>query len=118
MYRDSEIGVIFHHGVLSRSALSVRVAQLVSFLFALVYGLLVARFLFVYVQASPSPFVLWVGKTTDVVYLPLRQLLADGRDPAGHPLAWSILLVIAACAVVQWSVVSWLREIARPKLQE
>src|SRR5450432_329752 len=110
MYRDSEIGVVFHHGVLSRSAFPLRLAQLVSFLFSLVYGLLVTRFLLVYVQAGPSPFVLWVTRATDLVCLPLRHVFADGKDPAGHPVAWAILLLIAAFAVVQWGVVSWLRD--------
>jgi putative effector of murein hydrolase LrgA (UPF0299 family) len=117
MYRDSEIGVVFHHGVLSRSAFPLRLAQVVSVLFSLVYAALVTRFLLVYVQAGPSPFAQWVAKATNVVYLPLRSVFADGHDSAGHPVAWAILLVIAAGAVVQWSVVSWLREVARPKLE-
>jgi uncharacterized protein YggT (Ycf19 family) len=118
MYRDSEIGVVFHHGVLSRSAFALRLAQLVSALFVLVYGVLVARFLLVYVQAAQSPFVYWVDRVTDPAYRPIRLLVANGRDAAGHPVAWAILLAIAACAVVQWSLVAMLRGVGRPRLEE
>jgi uncharacterized protein YggT (Ycf19 family) len=116
MYRDSEIGVVFHHGVLSRSTFPVRVAQLLSILFAVVYAALGARFLLRYVQAPSSPFVLWVDRLTDRVYVPLRALVPDGSDRAGHPLAWSLLLAIAACALAQWCVIAFLRDVSRPRL--
>ncbi len=61
MYRDSEIGVFFHHGVLARSAFPLRLAQIVSALFSLAYAALVTRFLLIYVQAGPSPFSGWVS---------------------------------------------------------
>jgi uncharacterized protein YggT (Ycf19 family) len=118
MYRDSEIGVVFHHGVMSRSAFPLRVAQLVSVLFALVYAALITRFVLLYAAAPASQFMYWLGKVTNVVYVPLRVFIADGRDPAGHPIAWSLLVAIAACAIVQFFLVSWLREVARPGLSE
>ncbi|MGO8992720.1 MAG: hypothetical protein ACLQVI_05295 [Polyangiaceae bacterium] len=118
MYRDSEIGVIFHHGVLSRSAFPLRLAQGVSFLFSLVYAALATRFLLEYVQAPASRFGYWVGRVTDVAYVPLRVFFRTGHDPAGHPVAWALLVAIVAFAVVQWSLVSWLRDVARPTLEE
>ena len=118
MYRDSEIGVVFHHGVLSRSAFPLRLAQVLSVLFSLVYGALVARFLLLYVQARPSPFEHWVATITNFAYVPLRELFKDGRDAAGHPVAWSLLVAVAACAVLQWSLIRVLREVARPRLEE
>jgi uncharacterized protein YggT (Ycf19 family) len=118
MYRDSEIGVVFHHGVLSRSAFALRLAQLVSALFVLVYGALVARFLLVYVQAAQSPFVYWINRVTDPVFRPIQLLIANGRDAAGHPVAWAILIAIGASAVLQWSVVAMLRGVARPRLDD
>ena len=48
----------------------------------------------------------------------LCALFAAGHDPAGHPIAWSLLVAIAACAIVQFFLVSWLREVARPGLSE
>jgi hypothetical protein len=117
MYRDSEIGVVFHHGVLSRSAVPLRVAQVLSVLFSLVYGVLAARFLFEYVQAGPSPFVVAVAKITDYVYLPLRHTFANGHDPAGHPVAWSIVVAIGALALLHGVIIHWLRDVARPRLE-
>jgi len=117
MYRDSEIGVVFHHGVLSRSAFPLRLAQVLSVLFSLVYGILAARFLLEYVQAGPSPFVGAVAKVTDYVYLPLRHAFANGHDPAGHPVAWSIVVAIGAFALVHWVIIHWLRDVARPRLE-
>jgi hypothetical protein len=114
MYRDTEIGLVFHHGVLARHSLPLRLAQVVGALFSLVYAVLFTRFLLIYVQAGASPFVQWVAKATDVVYVPLRQVLANGKDAAGHPIAWSLLALMAVLAVAQWSLVSWLREVARP----
>ena len=118
MYRDSEIGVFFHHGVLARSALPIRLAQLVSALFSIAYAVLGARFLLVYVQARPTPFGAWIAKATDFVYLPVRALIRDGHDRAGHPVAWALLIAIALGAVVQLCVVSWLRGVARPRLED
>jgi hypothetical protein len=118
MYRDSEIGVVFHHGVLSRSAFPLRMAQLISFLFSLAYAALITRFVLMYAEAPASHFVYWLGKITNVVYLPLHAFIADGHDPAGHPIAWSLLVAIGACIVVQWSIVSWLRDVARPGISE
>jgi uncharacterized protein YggT (Ycf19 family) len=117
MYRDSEIGVVFHHGVLSRSAFPLRVAQLLNVLFALAYGALATRFLLHYVQVSSSPFVAWLARVTDPVYVPLRALVADGKDPAGHPVAWALLIAIGAFAVVQLCIISLLRGLSRPRLE-
>jgi len=114
MYRDSDLGVVFHHGVLARHAFPLRVAQGLNVLFTAVYAVLATRFLLVYVQAAPSPFEHWVARITDVIYLPLKQVFANGHDPAGHPLAWGLVVAAVVLVVVQWSVVRWLREVARP----
>jgi uncharacterized protein YggT (Ycf19 family) len=118
MYRDSELGVVFHHGVLSRSAFPLRVAQLVSILFSLAYAALITRFVLLYAAAPASQFMYWLGKVTNVVYVPLHAFIADGHDPAGHLIAWSLLAAIAVCAIVQFFLVSWLRDVARPGLSE
>jgi hypothetical protein len=118
MYRDSEIGVFFHHGVLARSSFPIRLAQVVTALFTVAYAALVARFLLVYVQAGSSPFAAWLATVTNVVYLPIRALVRDGHDPAGHPVAWALLVVIALAAVVQVLLVTWLRGVTRPRSEE
>jgi uncharacterized protein YggT (Ycf19 family) len=114
MYRDQELGVVFHHGVLARSAVPLRVAQLVKIPFSVVYAVLAIRFLLEYVQAGPSAFALWVDRLTDSIFVPMRALFATGSDPAGHPIAWSLLVAIGAFTVVQTVLVNWLREVAPP----
>jgi uncharacterized protein YggT (Ycf19 family) len=118
MYRDHELGVVFHHGVLARSAVPLRLAQVVRVPFALVYVVLATRFVLEYVGARPSVFAQWVARLTNPLFIPLRGLFATGHDPAGHPVAWSLLVAIGACAVVQWVLVSWLRDVARPGVTE
>jgi uncharacterized protein YggT (Ycf19 family) len=114
MYKDHELGVVFHHGVLARHPFPLRLAQVLNVLFTAVYALLATRFLLVYVQAAPSPFAYWVARATDPVYVPLRELFKNGHDAAGHPLAWALVITMLALVAVQWSLVSWLREVARP----
>jgi uncharacterized protein YggT (Ycf19 family) len=114
MYRDQELGVVFHHGVLARSAVPLRAVQVVRVPFAVVYAVLATRFVLEYVQAGPSQFVQWVAQLTNPVFVPMRVLFATGSDPAGHPIAWSLLVAIGALVVVQMTLVGWLREVARP----
>jgi hypothetical protein len=115
MYRDTELGVVFHQGVLSRSPFAMRMTQVANFLFTLVYLLLGARFVAEYVRAPVVPLVAWLDRATDVVYVPLRQHLANGHDAAGHPLAWAILAALATAGLVHRAVVSLLRNVARPR---
>jgi hypothetical protein len=115
MYRDSEIGLVFHHGVLARSAFLLRLIQLLSLAFSFAYALLVARFVFEYVKAPPLPFVQWVGQVTNAVYHPLSAVVANGHDRAGHPIAWAILVALLGCALLQAGLVSSLKRLARPR---
>jgi hypothetical protein len=114
MYRDQELGVVFHHGVLARHAFPLRLAQWVNVLFSAAEGLLFIRFLLIYVQAGASSFTRGVARATDIAYVPMRELFGDGHDAAGHPLAWALVVAGLALAVLQWSIVSWLRDVARP----
>ena len=118
MYRDSEIGVVFHHGVLTRSAVPLRLIQLLNVVFTLVYALLTTRFLLDYVSAPPVPFVEWIAVCTNPIYLPLRAVFPNGHDPAGHPLAWSLLLLGVACALLQGVLVKLLQRAAPPRPAE
>ena len=111
-------GVVFHRGVLSRSPAAVRLIQVVNVLFAVLYALFLTRFLLEYVRAAPSPFAQWIARATDTAYLPVRELFANGHDSAGHPIAWALLVCVAAAAVVHGSVVSLLRNAARPHAEE
>ena len=96
----------------------VRLIQLVNVVFAALYALLVTRFLIEYVRAAPSVFVQWIARASDTAYVPVRELFANGHDAAGHPIAWALLVCLAVAAVIHGSVVSLLRNAARPHAEQ
>ena len=49
----------------------------------------------------------------DFFYAPFKGILANGHDPAGHPIAWSLVIAFAAYAILHGLIVSLLRA-ARP----
>ena len=96
MFRDSETGLVFHRGFIARSAFVVRLIQVVNFLFGVLYALFATRFVLEYIQARPVGFVQMIANATQTFYAPFRGIVANGRDPAGHPVAWSILICMGA----------------------
>jgi hypothetical protein len=86
--------------------------------FTAAYAFLGARFLVEYFAAPSIPFVQWIREMTDHVYRPLGVFFATGHDRAGHPIAWALLVAIAAVAVLQIFVVRWLRRVARPRASD
>jgi uncharacterized protein YggT (Ycf19 family) len=109
MFRDSETGLVFHHGAVWRSPIAPRLIQVVSFLFGLLYLLLGIRFLLVYFEARPVPFVEAIDRWSSVFYAPFRGILPDGHDAAGHPLAWSIVIAFVAYGILHAIIVALLR---------
>ena len=118
MYQDRELGVVFHHGVLTRSVFVLRLIQLLTLAFSAAYALLLTRFVVEYTAAPPVPFVEWIRMITDRVYLPLRAFIATGHDRAGHPIAWALLAALGATAIAHLLVTSSLRRMARPRLED
>ena len=118
MYRDSETGVVFHHGMMTRSPIVPRLIQLVSFLFGILYVLLGIRFVLEYVSARHVAFVDLIDRATEPFYHPFQGILANGRDPAGHPLVWSILVAIGAYALLHALIVGLLRMTARTHIDD
>jgi hypothetical protein len=117
MYRDSETGIVFHRGFILRSRFVVRLIQLVKFLFAVLYTLFAIRFALVYMQAAHVRFSTLIGQATDVFFRPFAGLVANGRDPAGHPVAWSILVAIGAYLMLEVTVIALLRTSARAPVE-
>ena len=117
MYRDSETGVVFHHGMMARSAFVPRVIQAVSFLFGILYMLLGIRFVLEYVSARHVAFVDLIDRATDPFYRPFHGILANGHDAAGHPLAWSILVALGAYVLLHAAIVGLLRMTARARIE-
>jgi uncharacterized protein YggT (Ycf19 family) len=114
MYRDSEFGLAFHDGHIARHPFLLRLAQLVNGLFGVLYALLAIRFVIAYVEAREVPFVAFIHQLTEPFFHPFSGILANGHDPAGHPIAWSIVVAIVAYALLNALVVAILRAIGRP----
>lgn len=114
MYRDSEFGLAFHGGHIARHPFLLRLVQLVNFLFGVLYALFAVRFAIVYVQAREVPFVVWIHDATEPFFRPLEGVIPNGHDPAGHPIAWSILAAVAAYVLLNAVVVGVLRAIGKP----
>ena len=113
MYRDSETGLVIHRGVISHSPVVVRLIQVVNFLFGVLYALFVVRFVLEYVGARPVGFVQMINQGTDVIYRPFRGIVANGSDPGGHPIAWSLVIALVAYALLNAAIVSLLRMATR-----
>jgi uncharacterized protein YggT (Ycf19 family) len=109
MLRDSETGLVFHHGTLWRSPIVPRLIQVVGFLFGLLYLLLAIRFVLEYVEARPVPFVQAIDRWSDVFYAPFRGIVANGHDGAGHPIAWSLVIAFGAYVILHAAIVALLR---------
>jgi uncharacterized protein YggT (Ycf19 family) len=118
MYRDSETGLVFHHGVIARHPFAVRAAQAVNVLFGVLYVLLLGRLVLAYVEARPVPFVAWLNSVTGPFFHPFNGIIAEGHDPGGHPIAWSIVAAIIAYALVNALIVTLLRAVNRPPVEE
>ena len=114
MYRDTEAGLAFHQGNFARHPLLLRLVQLVNFLFGVLYALLATRFVLVYVQARNTVFGSRINEATAPVVHPFQGVIANGHDPAGHPIACSIVLCVAAVALVNVVVVRALRTPGKP----
>ncbi len=113
MYRDSETGLVLHRGVLSRSPFVVRLIQVVSFLFGLLYTLFAVRFVLTYIEARPVGFVQMIVQISDVFFRPFRGIVPNGQDPGGHPIAWSLVIALVAYVLLHAAIVGLLRMTAR-----
>lgn len=118
MYRDSETGIVFHKGFFARSMIAMRLVQLFTLIFKLAYVLFVARFAIEYLQVKLVGQLQIAAQYMDRVIQPFRDFVTIGRDRAGHPLDWAILLALVACAVVHLWIVGALRLIARAPAPE
>jgi len=117
MVRDTETTLVLHGGVFVRQPFALRVAR-VNALFGALYTLFATRLLLTYVGVHTAPFAVWVEQVTEPFVRPLRALVADGRDRAGHPIAWSIVAALVAYGILNVLAVSVLRALGRPNVEE
>ncbi len=117
MVRDTENALVLHGGVFVRQPLALRVAR-VNALFGALYALLFTRLVLTYVGVHAAPFAVWVEQVTGPFVRPLTVLVADGRDRAGHPIAWSIVAALVVYGMLNVLAVIILRALGRPSIEE
>jgi drug/metabolite transporter (DMT)-like permease len=116
MVQDTETGLVFDGGGFVRQPFALRVAQ-ANALFGALYLLLATRLVLTYVGVDAASFAVWVRHVTAPFVLPLVQLVSDGTDPAGHPIAWSIVIALVVYGIVHGLLVRTLRAIGRPHFE-
>jgi uncharacterized protein YggT (Ycf19 family) len=117
MVPESEAELVFQGGVFVRHPIALRVAR-VNALFGALYVLFASRLVLTYVGVRTAPFAVWVEQVTAPFLRPLRLFVADGRDRAGHTIAWPIVAALVAYGVVNALAVSVLRAMGRPNVEE
>lgn len=116
---DTETGLVLHRGLMVRSPLAIRALQVLAAVFGVAYLLLATRFVLTYVGANRSAgFAQFVWDCTAAIYAPFHWLLQRGDDGAGHPLEWSLLVAIAAYAVLHALLRKLVLTLARPRTVE
>jgi len=109
--------LVFHRGLIVRSTIAIRALQLTAALFSAIYLLLGARLILTYVGADRSTdFARLIWASTEALYTPFPPVrwLSVGDDGAGHPLEWSLIVAIAAYAVVHVLIRKMVLFLARP----
>jgi uncharacterized protein YggT (Ycf19 family) len=116
---DSETGLVIHRGFITRSPVAIRVIQVVSFVFGLLYLVLGTRFVLEYISANRgSGFVQFIETVSNPFYAPFRRIVSNGSDGAGHPLVWSIVIALVAYAILHAVIVKLLHMIARAPIED
>jgi uncharacterized protein YggT (Ycf19 family) len=89
------------------------VASVLDLLFGLLYALLFVRFLLVFFGARPGAgFYQLIHGVTEPFYRPFEGLFATSSFE-GWRVEWSILVAIAAYAILHWIIRGVLRLVAR-----
>lgn len=82
-----------------------RVAQVLDYMFGVVYALLAMRFVLALIAAnSRAGFVRFVAGVTDPLYAPFRNVVKSLRIEGGHVIAFSIVVAIVAYAMLHFAL--------------
>jgi len=112
---DSETGIVMYHGALMRSRIAVRLLQFIHLAFGALYIVLGARFALEYIRARDVEFVRLVNRVSDVFYRPFAGIVPNGADPAGHPIAWSLVIAVIVYLLVHAILAGIVRALARTR---
>jgi uncharacterized protein YggT (Ycf19 family) len=94
-----------------------RIAQVLDYLFALVYALLGVRFLLAFLAArSGAGFTRFVTTVTDPLYAPFRNIVDGLRLGGGHVVALSIVVAVIAYGLLHLATRGLLGVIAKRRV--
>jgi uncharacterized protein YggT (Ycf19 family) len=96
-----------------RARVAARISQVVDYLFYLIYGLLVLRFLLGLLAARPgAEFVQFIRMVTDPFYFPFRGIVARPVFEGGYTLDLPTLLALVVYALLHLAINGLLRLLA------
>lgn len=92
-----------------------RIAQVLDYLFGLLYSLLAIRLLLELIGARRSAgFVQFIASVTNPFYAPFRGIVAnDYALDSSHPIVWPIVIAIVAYMILHAAIRGLLRLVAR-----
>lgn len=95
-----------------RSRGAARVSQFIDYAFFLIYALLTIRFALSLIGANTSAgFSKFIASVSDPFYAPFKGIVASPKSDS-HPVLWSVLVALAAYAVLHLVINRMLRLIA------
>jgi uncharacterized membrane protein len=101
-----------------RSRGLARVSQVVDYIFFVIYGLLVMRFLLALMAArSTAGFVRFIVTITAPFYEPFRGIVASPRTDGGHTLLLPIVIALIAYVLLHLAINGLLRMFAHRKTE-
>jgi uncharacterized membrane protein len=101
-----------------RSRGLARVSQVIDYVFYLIYGLLLMRFLLALLAAKSSAgFVQFIVAVTNPFYAPFKGIIASPSAPGGHTLMLPLMIALIAYILLHLAINGLLRMFAHRKTQ-
>ncbi len=96
-----------------RSRGTARVAQVVDYIFGLIYALLAVRFVLGMIAArSSAGFVQFIRTISAPLFAPFHGIVASPEAPGGYTFEWSLLIAIVVYALIHLGIRGLLRMFA------
>jgi YggT family protein len=97
----------------SRSALIERISELLDYLFGLLYGLLLVRFVLDLLNARPGAgFVRFIRDLTNPFYAPFKGIVANGAVE-GARIVWPLVVAVIAYVLLHATIRGFFRLVTR-----
>jgi len=99
-----------------RSRGVARISQVVDYIFFVIYGLLLMRFLLALLAArSSAGFVQFIVAVTDPFYTPFKGIVASPNIQGGHTLMMPLIIALIAYLLLHLAINGLLRMLAHRK---